>query len=195
MNEEEFASIVAQHRDEPASRLDFSPCIERLIDKGLCRELVNHLETDGRQWERRVAVENLHISLPQVCGVYMFVWRPSFEFVHSTGEKHSPFWILYIGKAGKEGGSNDTIQHRYQTEYSKYVGKSVSVVWNQSPSQTRSERLAKYLTLRPLEYWFLQLTELNDIGLLERQLIRTFRPPLNRHHGAVLRAQKPEPAF
>jgi hypothetical protein len=36
-----------------------------------------------------------------------------------------------------------------------------------------------YLTLEPLEYWYLVVTDKRKIGALERRLQEVFSPPLN----------------
>lgn len=93
------------------------------------------------------------------------------------------------------GGKNDTIKHRYMTEYSKYVGKDPSCLWDSHAPRDREEKLARYLALRPLEYWFLQIPDVRDILILERKMIRMLRPPLNQQHGPKIRPGKTVPAF
>jgi hypothetical protein len=126
----------------------------------------------------------------------MFVWRPEFTLRFAAPpEIERLSWVLYVGKAGKQGGTTDTIKHRYIGEYSKYVGKDPSCLWDSNAPKDREDRLARYLTLRPLEYWFLIVEDLRDILILERKLIRLLRPPLNQQHGPRIRPGKPVPAF
>lgn len=197
MNEQEFITLICKHRDEPACTLDFRPCIPKLIDSQLCRNLDRLMRQHGPKWERLTAVQTLHTSLPSTTGVYMFVWRPEIEFHVDPGVKERISWIIYIGKAGIEGGTHDTIKSRYRSEYSKYVGRDASGLWRREAVKTREEKLSRFLTLRPLEYWFLPLEDacVHEIALIERQLIRLFCPPLNKHYGASLRSGKREPAF
>ena len=104
-------------------------------------------------------------------------------------------WVLYVGKAGERDGTRDTIKNRYQQEYSKYVGQNATCLWEDTAAESREQRLSRYLTLRPLEYWFLTLDDVRDIQVLERKLIRLLRPPLNQQHGRKLRSGKTVPAF
>jgi len=197
MNDRELNAIIHKHRDEAAAILEFAPRIEKLIDADHCEQISRFVHSHDAKWERRLAFPKLFESLPTVRGVYMFVWKPRFEFIFDPFEKYSPSWILYVGKAGIDGGSTDTIRHRYQSEYSKYVAKDCSRLWDTTPEKTREEKLCKFLTLRPLEFWFLPLITVaaKEIDLIERQLIRLFNPPVNKAHGARLRPNKPEPAF
>lgn len=197
MNDQEFISLLHIHRDEHTIPLAFRPCIEKLIDSEHCRQIDQFMRNPEMKWERRTAIETLHTTLPPQKGVYMFVWRPEIEFHFDPQEVERISWILYIGKAGIDGGTDDTIKDRYQTEYSKYVGKDASCLWSDTCASTREEKLSRYLTLRPLEYWFLPLDRfaVREIALMEKQLIRLFRPPLNKQYGVTLRPGKTQPAF
>lgn len=196
MNEQEFIATVNKFRDEKASELPFVPSIERLIDSQSCKALADVFHEANGKWERRKAVPNLGQSLPRERGIYAFVWKPDFVFRFAASpEIEQLSWVLYVGKAGEEGGKNDTIHHRYVNEYSRYVGRDVSGLWDRSIPTRREERLARFLTLRPLEYWFLLVPEISDIPVLERRLIKLLQPPLNRQYGPTISPGKPVPAF
>lgn len=196
MNDQEFEQVLAKYRDEAAPLLEFYPYVEHLIDSNYCKCLDKIIHAADVRWERRKAVENLGVSLPEVKGLYMFVWAPDFCFrFDGQAAAERIYWVLYVGKAGTQDGTHDTIKHRYLTEYSKYVGKDPSGLWNRQPAVSREERLSRFLTLRPLEYWFLPLTKESDIELFEKKLIRMLQPPLNRQHGPKIRPGKPVPAF
>jgi hypothetical protein len=196
INDEEFTLLVHKFRDEPASILAFTPCIEKLIDSEHCRQIGALMHQNGAKWERRKATNSLHKSLPSIRGVYMFVWRPCLTLRFDPhDEMQVVTFVLYVGKAGVEGGVSDTIQSRYQGEYSKYIARDASSLWEEKVPETREERLEKYLTLRPLEYWFLPVERVRDIVQMEKQLIKMLRPPLNTQHGVRLRPGKSEPAF
>src|SRR5262249_51416484 len=125
-----------------------------------------------------------------------FVWRPRLALKFASAPLEERFcWVLYIGKAGEKDGVKDTIRDRYQSEYSKYVGQDATCLWDHSPAEKREQRLARFLTLRPLEYWFLTMTDFKDIEILEKKLIRMLCPPLNHQHGRKLRPGKSVPAF
>lgn len=196
MNDEEFTLLVHKFRDEAAHVLSFTPCIEKLIDSEHCNQIGSLMHRNGARWEHRKATNTLHESLPKVKGIYMFVWMPCLTLKFDPNEEIRPMtFVLYVGKAGIADGTQDTIKSRYQSEYSKYVARDASSLWDEQVADTREERLARYLTLRPLEYWFLQIEHVRDIVLIEKQLIKLLRPPLNSQHGLRLRPGKPEPAF
>lgn len=197
MNDDDFRDLVHKYRDEDAAALPFQPCIGLFLDDAFCKSIDKIVHSfDGAKWERRVAVSDLGPSLPDQRGLYVFVWKPSFAFRFDTEPFVQQFaWILYIGKAGIEGGEHDTIRRRYLSEYRKYVGGDPSVIWAQEQATKREDRLRTYLTLRPMEYWFLLLDHPPDIRVLERKLIRMFNPPLNQQHGIKMKLGKPEPAF
>jgi hypothetical protein len=196
VNDQEFTQLLHKFRDEPASTLQFQPSIEHLMDSQFCKGLDKILHTQGVKWERRKAVATLGASLPDEKGLYMFVWKPDLVFrFAAVPETEQPCWVLYVGKAGTEEGKSDTIKHRYLNEYCKYVGTDASCLWDSHAPLDREQKLARYLTLRPLEYWFLSIADVRDILVLERKLIRLLRPPLNRQHGPKIRPGKTVPAF
>ncbi|TWT50976.1 hypothetical protein Pla22_37200 [Rubripirellula amarantea] len=197
MNDEEFISAVHRHRDEPAACLEFQPRIEKLVDFEHCRQICDFVHGFEAKWERHVATSSLHTTLPRERGVYMFVWRPPFEFAFDPNGKECVNYILYVGKAGIENGTTDTIRDRYYSEYRKFVNCDPNTLWDRTADTTREQRLRKFLNLRPLEFWMLPLPliDAKEIELVERQLIRVFNPPINRTHGTRLRPSKPEPAF
>jgi len=195
MNDQEFRELLQKYRDEPASVLAFQPSIELLIDSHHCQAINSFLHQPGILWERKKAVDSLGNSLPDSPGLYMFVWRPELTLRFANTETERFGWVVYIGKAGTEEGRRDTIKQRYVSEYSKFVGKDPSCLWDTSPVEDRESRLARYLTLRPLEYWFLTMQDVREIQLLEKRLIKLLRPPLNLQHGVKLRPGKTVPAF
>lgn len=197
MNEQEFTTLLHKFRDEPASLLSFQPCIEMLIDSSHCQHLDKIIHDANVKWERKKAVDTLGGSLPRMKGLYMFVWKPEMVFrFAATPATEQLFWVLYVGKAGIEGGKDDTIRDRYISEYSNYVGKDAKCLWDTHVAVTeREQRLARYLTLRPLEYWFLEIPDVRDILILERKLLKMLRPPLNTQHGPKVRPGKTVAAF
>ena len=198
LNDAEFLESVRRHRDAGALDLNFTPEVRRLIETDRCNELTADMSREGHRWERFKAVAELGPQLPRIHGLYMFAWRPAltFQFDHVSGP-HEITWILYIGKAGVRGGTDDTIQDRYQREYRRYIGKDPKILWSDpKPRMNREDRLARFLTLRPLEYWFLRVDDLDYLSTLERRLLNALQPPLNSHHsGPRVRPSKTEPAF
>jgi hypothetical protein len=194
MNDGDFQQLIRARRDEPAVPLHFAPCIERLVDRDLCESVLRITQTLGVCWERYMAHDTLDSQLPAERGVYMFVWRPGISFSFTATQQQTLPWILYVGKAGTSEGVADTLPARYKT-YRRYIGKSPVLLWNRIPPRTREERLARYLTLRPLEYWFITMKEVSEISRLEKHLIKLFRPPINDHHARCLRPGRATPAF
>jgi len=198
LNDDEFRRAISRFRDTPASGLFFAPALEKFLDESVVRDIQEEFRGNGLKWERLNATPALASQLPRLRGIYMFVWTPGpvFEFA-SGSHRHHTAWILYIGKAGVEGGASDTFQDRYRHAYQRYVGGDPSVVWDgELPGAGREDRLKRYLTLRPLQYWYLPLTDVGYIPILERRLVQLFRPPLNTHHGGIrARLGKPSPAW
>jgi hypothetical protein len=195
LNDEEFRLALAKFRGVETRPLQFQPSVGCLIDINHCIEISKILHNVGARWERNIATPTLGSSLPTEKGIYMFVWCPSLTLEFETSpHTFRPSWVLYVGKAGVEGGTHDTIQHRYQSEYCKYVGSDPSCLWDEPAVDDRETRLARYLSVRPLEHWFLPLKNTKEISSIERTLIRMFNPPVNRQHGRKLRATTTEPA-
>lgn len=194
-NKDEYDLTLEKFRDVEPQALHFLPSVSHLIDIVHCEAISKLLREGGARWERAMATPTLGDSLPAERGLYMFVWCPQLTLeIENPRSKFCPSWVLYVGKAGVEGGTHDTIQHRYVSEYSKYVGSDPSSLWDTPAADDRHARLGRYLSLRPLEHWFLPLKNPKDISHLERNLIRILNPPVNRQHGAKLRATITEPA-
>lgn len=194
MTEQEYTDVIIKHREEPAPILPFAPCVERLIDNAYCMNLSKLLASEGTHWERQKAVPTLGPMLPNAPGLYMFVWQPYLWFQTGPEQSVNFPWVLYVGKAGGPEG-NGVIRNRYQNEYCKFVGGDASQLWKTQEPTKREERLARYLTLRPLEFWWLTIDNIYEIERLERKLISSLRPPLNDHYGVKLRAGKPVPVI
>jgi hypothetical protein len=195
MNDQEIRDVVHKFRDEPAADLLFQPSIEYFMDSEYCKSLDRVIHKPGTKWERLVATETLASQIPEKSGIYMFVWRPEFAIQFEQGKVEKFLWVMYVGKAGVEEGTTSTLRQRYLSEYSKYVGRDPSCLWETSEAKERKDRLARFLTLRPLDYWYLTVDNIHDVANYEKKLIRLLNPPLNRHHGKTLRTGKTKPAF
>lgn len=198
LNDNEFLRIVERYRDEPTPALFFSPALEKFLDPSCIGAIQAEFKSNDYKWERRNATASLASQLPRQRGIYMFVWCPGPVFEFDTGvHSHHVNWVLYIGKAGVEGGASDTFQDRYRQAYQRYIGGDPSQLWTaEAPNLTRERRLERYLALRPLQYWYLPITDTAYIPILEKRLVQLFRPPLNTHHsGLRARIGKPSPAW
>ena len=202
LSTQQFNQLFVKFRDETTHPISFEPSLERLMDSNECLILTDILHDAGLKWERKPATSTLWSMLPDERGLYMFVWCPVLVFHCANRDDTSvtdyePLrWVLYVGKAGIEDGQSDTLKQRYKNGYSKYVGQDPSPLWNKRPTENtrREELLARYLTVRPLELWYLVLENESDIRMLEKRLIKTLNPPLNKQHGRRLIPGKPEPA-
>lgn len=194
MSLDPLARAVSLHREEVSAGLDFRLPFVPLLDQQHCVSWQAELEQHGRHWEVRSATPDLGDMLPTAGGLYMFVWRPSFEFRMAAPRPAGSFgWILYVGLAGA-GTSKNTFQSRYKGEYRKYLAGDPEVLFVDGDSDKREQRLGRYLVLRPLEYWWLEVPDSDQIARLERKLIQLFSPPLNKQH-RVLRKVAARPAF
>jgi hypothetical protein len=193
-----FSQTVALHKSDATPYVSVALPINSLGDSVLCCAVSAWLRKDGRHWERRVATSILWQQLPDTAGLYMFLWLPDLELSVAEGTA-SRIWklpcVLYVGEAGA-GESNNTLRNRYKDEYAKYVEGDPEQLWSKAPSGRvpRKELLQRYLTLFPLEYWFLEVDDPAKVGPLERRLLQMLNPPLIRQHRARLLGH-PQPAF
>jgi hypothetical protein len=189
-----LAKAIALNKDEAIATLLFRPPFQLLLDIEHCRAWESELRAHCARWEVRQATADLWQSLPSCAGLYMFVWRPAFNFSTAAPETDQAFgWILYIGETGA-GDSKATFKSRYKGEYRKLLGGDPRELFQQDLPAGRLGRLQRYLTLRPLEFWFAEIEDRDQISILEKQLIRSFSPPLNDKH-SLLRKVSQEPAF
>lgn len=196
VSDDDVKSVLHKYRDEPLDPLYFAPSIDLLMDVDHCAAIDRMVHGCGAQWERLKAVPTLSSQIPDESGIYMFVWMPNIALHFAAPpEVERCFWILYVGKAGGPESPNATIRGRYQSEYRKFVGRDPSCLWNGPPPDTRELRLARYLTLRPLEFWYLPIEKTAEIPLLEKRLLKLLRPPLNYQYGPKLRPGKTTSAF
>jgi hypothetical protein len=135
----------------------------------------------GSEWEIRVAQPDLYNQLPMESGLYMFVWKPELKFTAAAKPKVRSFpWILYIGQAGADSSSN-TLRSRYK-EYAKLMNGDPEDLFSRNAPANRDERMSRYLRLRPLEYWWKEISDQSKILKLERALVTLLHPPLNSQH-------------
>lgn len=197
-----FSRLVHRHRDEPSPTLPVEWPLLRLIDQAGTGTLVQDLTESGAPWESYEATERLWEMLPESPGLYMFVWRPWFRFrmaepsAATDIKPNAMSQILYIGQAGASpdnGGS--TLRHRYRS-YCRHLRADPKVLWTPTLRLTRPD-LARYLTLRPLEYWFTVVNDRSEIKSLETRLIELFNPPINQRNSPKIRSHfgRPQPAF
>lgn len=194
-SEDAVRAALERHRDDPTPRLTFTVPLDRLLDPTYCKVLTQDLSTlTAEGWEVRRATPLAWRMLPAQCGLYMFIWRPTFSVPLAAGGAMEFPWILYVGRAGGKNSYN-TLRSRYRSEYANLVGGDPERLWETSPANNRETLLGRYLTLRPLEYWFCVIDNLAQIDATELRLIKLFAPPLNSTGGPRLRPSKAIPAF
>lgn len=203
---ESLQQELAIHRahDGRTVHLELSLPVDPLCDEASALALSKALRETGTTWERLVALPSIEDVLPKAAGLYMFVWRPMLSFAlaslkHPTmgsvggsdlaGEERLAC-VLYVGKAGDS--SSNTIRNRFRSDYKKYLCADAKMLWQRSGS-SRQALLARWLNLWPLEFWYLEVDQDNEIGRLEQQLIRALSPPCNNYLKA--RKKSVRPAF
>jgi hypothetical protein len=191
----ELSQALIKYQYEEPQELAFKLLPNRLVNKLYCESLSDDLvNAFGNNWERLIATKELAARLPELPGIYMFIWKPFFNFKFDD-DRTSLNYIVYIGKAGGAY-NNSTLRTRYKAEYSKIVKSNAEHIWNCSDLKTRSDRLNKYLNLFELEYWYLVMGKNNSnvIEKFENKLIKLFNPPANRS-GLRAKYGDPQPAF
>ena len=177
--QEQLASAIVQRKHKPLPALDFQIPLSELMDESFCRSVASELKKGGRSWESRKATPDLWQFLPDRSGLYMFVFTPdlSFSLASRPDEPVSLRYALYVGKAGA-GESSGTLKSRYRNDYKRYVAQDPRLLWELEPTN-RTTLLRKYLNIYPLEYWFVEVVETEEIGRIETSLIKLLNPPLN----------------
>lgn len=185
---------LARHREQPAIGLSLVFPINWQMDPDLGETLTKDLRATGAAWEIKRATRSLWQTIPDKCGLYMFVYRSHLNLDLDSDQTHQGTWILYVGRAGSPD-SERTLKDRYRSEYCKYVGGDPEQLWAAEPASGRVQTLRRYLSIWPTEYWFLVVDDRTKIPELEDRLIKLFAPPLNRNGHLRLRKGEAKPAF
>jgi hypothetical protein len=184
---------LARHREDPPPGMNLMLPIHHQMDQDFCGAVSNDLMRYCTAWEKRLATSDLWRQLPAQCGVYMFVFASTLVF-RSESNSFSPTWVIYVGRAGSAT-SNRTVRDRYYGEYCKYIGKNPEVLWHKTAPSTREERMARFLTIYPLQYWYTTIEDHEKIPSIEDRLIKLLSPVLNDRQLPRLRPQPPQAAF
>jgi len=177
-----FAPLVRRYRDAHSPTLDVNWALLRLLDRPLCEQLTIDLKNESLPWEVHTVTERTWEAVPEEPGLYMFLWRPHFAFDVAENQRPGDLaQVLYVGKAGADDyGQPSTGNLRIRCkDYVKYVRGDPEILWKSSEPRTRPQLLSRYLTLRPLEYWFTVVPRHSEIPLLEDRLIKLLNPPCN----------------
>jgi len=189
-----ISQLLAFHREGPNMGLEIFIPLNYQMDLEFCDATSSALAKSGGAWEVKKATPDLWRQLPKEGGLYMFVFESALSLSLASETTVPARAILYIGKAGGQDGQG-TLRDRYRKEYSNYIGKDPGVLWNGVHPTNRKARLERYLTIFPLQYWFIVLNNLEEVKKLEGNLIKIFNPPLNTAGRAIIKVQPPKPAF
>ena len=192
LNDDEYRNVIEGHQDNLAISLDTALNLPWLLSHVRCDALIREIQAVGSHWECFPANRELADHLPNLPGVYLFVWRPKIEFDFGAHAKRERLmYPLYVGKAGIQGGTFDTIRNRFRQDYQRFMQKSPAVLWDTTnPPRSREDRLRCFLSLRPLEYWYLPVEDrslVERVESIERRLLALLSPPINNHHSTGLR--------
>lgn len=190
---EELSRLATRYREEDSPALLIEAGLTRMLDSPAHQVLQDDLESMAKPWEVYEASEETVNTLPDLPGLYMFVWRPGPRFSMAASEgipcdgtfRH----ILYIGQAGGSPGENkNTLRNRYR-DYRKHFKGNPEDLWVKGEPRKRAEKLTHYLQLGPLEFWCAVVEDRAKIENLEKRLIRLYNPPVNNIHTPRLRAR------
>ena len=187
---------LGRHREDPPCGASMVLPIHHQMDEEFCSAVTQDLKAEGAHWERRLATATLWQQLPAETGIYMFVFTStlSLQLADNVSNPFSPAWVLYVGRAGSPD-SHRTIRDRYKGEYCKYVGTDPEVIWSEHYPTTRVERLARFLAIHPLQFWYATISDRAKIPMLEDRLIKLLGPLINSRQQPRLRALPAEAAF
>lgn len=167
-----------------------------LLDTDRCRlmqRLIADAASDGA-WEVLPAASTSQASVPDLPGVYMFVWCPPLTLTRSSPHSNQQLrYVLYVGKAGGPEYKN-TLRQRFKT-YIKYFSSNPELLFSNDPLPSREARMRCYLSLEPLEYWFLACESTDTIRDIEARLQALLNPPINKRRERILRAGPSQKAF
>lgn len=189
----QIRQLLARHREDPAPPLEISLPVHHQLDEDFCSTVTHAVGHHCTHWEKYRATPTLWRQIPDHCGIYMFVFESKLSFVREC-EVYHPSWVLYVGRAGKVG-SDRTLRDRYREEYSKYLSGNPEILWSNEYPRTRKEKLQRYLTLYPLQYWCSVINDRRQIEFIEDRLIKLLAPPLNTQQQPRLRRHAEQPAF
>ncbi len=167
-----------------------------LADHAHCSSLTDLMLRASRDggWEVHPASTISESTIPESPGIYMFVWCPELRFPRSSPNDHKQLTlVLYVGQAGGSR-TQGTLRTRFR-EYQPFIGAHAEVLWDEAPLDSRTRRKQCYLSLEPLEYWFLACEADSDIDGIERRLFDLLKPPMNKQRPKGLRVGPTEPAF
>lgn len=194
MTKTRLQAAIDAHRRDAIVHFTHEMPVSLQADSPFCEELKRECAGLSGDWSCMVAAPNLGPMLPDVPGLYMFVHRSCFQLTDGA-QWVEPQNILYVGRAGIDGGGSGTLRKRYHGAYRKMVDGDPEELWTRPFERTRDEVLRRLLTLRPLEFWYCEAKDASRLKKLERDLIHIFNPPGNTQEKPDLYFQPPEKAW
>jgi hypothetical protein len=173
---EELDKLLKINWNNAPPPLELCIPLDQVLDIGWSRDVSNSILT-GKTWVKTPVTSLLRGFLPEKAGLYMFVWKCPFPVPNNDDPNYKFSYVLYVGKAGSTD-SGGTIKSRFANEYENIIGKYPESLWIRN-CETRKDRLKRILNLRELEFWYIELSKLDEIEYHESTLIRIFNPPGN----------------
>lgn len=191
-----LTDLIRLNPGEPGRTITFGLSSALLADHSHCSILTDKMvqESQDGGWEIHSATTISVLTIPETPGIYLFVWQPELKFPRSEPHRSRQLsFVLYVGQAGGSR-TQGTLRTRFR-EYQPFIGSSPEVLWDALPLDSRTRRKQCYLSLEPLEYWFLACKTGSDIDGLERMLYDLLKPPMNKQRPKRLRIGHTQPAF
>ena len=194
---DELSQLLNVNRDNPPDPLELCLPLDRALDAVWCKGVSSSI-LKNQPWTVKIATQELGKFLPDKTGLYMFVWRCLFPMPTVDHKDHKFRYVLYVGKAGGEGNQSN-LQERYINGYAKLIGAYPSDIWKRDATE-RDEVLRRFLAMKDLEFWYLEIGNVALIDPHEQTLIKLFNPPGNTQHvkskkSLVGKIQQAIPAF
>lgn len=168
------------------------------------RQVSEMLENLG-SWERLRARPSAVREIPKKPGIYMFVWCPPFRLkfadpikVSNDNQTNAYFitrYVVYVGQAGGGGGQGNLCA-RFKGEYARALeDASPKELFSREEARSRKDKLKRYLSLEPLEYWFMVVEDTDSLKALERSLQQFLNPPATVQNRPALYTAETRKAF
>ena len=191
-----LSELISLNAGDEGRLLSLELPVGLLLDTERCHLIQRqiHDAAAGGAWEVLPATPASGSSVPRSPGVYMFVWRPPLTLTrHEPHDSQQLLYVLYVGRAGGPD-SSSTLHQRYKN-YIRYFASDPKSLWSNQPLDSRDARMKCFLSLEPLEYWFLSCAATSTIHEIEARLQSVLNPPLNARRERVLRAGPSRKAF
>jgi hypothetical protein len=189
MAHDHLASLLIVNRDNAPDPLELCLPLDRALDESWCKQTAGSI-FGLKKWSRFPATPETGPHIPEKAGIYMFVWKCKFNIPIEGKEDFNFRYVLYVGKAGGEDASG-SLRKRYESGYSRAIGANPELIWKRD-ARSRDDLLNRFLNLKDLEFWFVEVGNIEYLEFHEMTLIKLFNPPANTQHfksGASLKGK------